>query len=174
MALVVLLKGVNVGGHRTFRPSLLAKDLARFGVVNIGAAGTFLIRKSVSRSLIRAEMSRRLPFETDVMICSGSDIARLVADDPFAGQPSSPDVIRFVSLLARRCPLSAVPLDLPSSGEWSLRVLTCRGRFVTGLHRREMKALRYLAQLEKLLGVPVTTRSWNTILAISRILEQEE
>ena len=45
MALVVLLRGINVGGHRAFRPKLLAGDLGRFDVVNIGAAGTFVVRK---------------------------------------------------------------------------------------------------------------------------------
>jgi len=38
MALVVFLRGINVGGHRTFRPSLLAKELAKFDIVNIGRA----------------------------------------------------------------------------------------------------------------------------------------
>jgi hypothetical protein len=33
-----------------------------------------------------------------------------------------------------------------------------------------MKAIGYLGQLEKLLGVPATTRNWNTILAIARTL----
>ena len=58
MALVVLLKGINVGGHRTFRPSVLAKELARFHVVNVGAAGTFVIRKPVNRATLRAEIRR--------------------------------------------------------------------------------------------------------------------
>ena len=82
MALVVFLKGVNVGGHRTFRPSVLAKELKRFDVVNVGAAGTFVIRKAVSRVKLRAELMRRLPFETALMICNGSDILRLASDDP--------------------------------------------------------------------------------------------
>jgi uncharacterized protein (DUF1697 family) len=42
MALVVFLRGVNVGGHRTFRPSILARELSDYGVVNVGAAGTFV------------------------------------------------------------------------------------------------------------------------------------
>lgn len=46
MVLVVLLRGVNVGGHRTFRPTTLAKQLAHLDAVNIGAAGTFVIRRS--------------------------------------------------------------------------------------------------------------------------------
>jgi hypothetical protein len=34
-----------------------------------------------------------------------------------------------------------------------------------------MRAIGYLGQLERVLGVPVTTRSWNTILRIARTLE---
>jgi hypothetical protein len=45
MALVVFIRGVNVGGHRTFRPSVLARGLSDYGVVNVGAAGTFVVRK---------------------------------------------------------------------------------------------------------------------------------
>jgi len=34
-----------------------------------------------------------------------------------------------------------------------------------------MKTIGYLGQIEKLFGVPVTTRNWNTIVAIVRILK---
>ena len=51
MAWVVFLRGVNVGGHKAFRPSVVAKDLAEFDVVNVGAAGTFVVRKSDQLSL---------------------------------------------------------------------------------------------------------------------------
>jgi hypothetical protein len=34
-----------------------------------------------------------------------------------------------------------------------------------------MKAISYLSQLDKLFGVPVATRNWNTIIAIARILK---
>jgi uncharacterized protein (DUF1697 family) len=169
MALVVFLKGVNVGGHRTFRPSVLAKELNRFDVVNVGAAGTFVVRKPVSQATLRPEIQRRLPFETHVMICNGRDILRLVSSDPFAGQPSGPGFARFVSVLSAR--RSAITLSLPASGRWCVKVLACHHRFVLGIYRREMKAIGYLGQLEKVLGAPVTTRNWNTLLAIARILK---
>lgn len=172
MAWVVLLRGVNVGGHRTFRPSALAKELKRFDVVNVGAAGTFVVRKAVSMPTLRAEILRRLPFEADVMICKGSDILRMASDDPFAGQDAGGNIVRFVSVLAtRRAPSSPIPLSFPAGGPWSLKVFACHDRFVLGLYRREMKAIGYLGQLDKVFGVPVTTRNWNTILAIARILK---
>lgn len=172
MAQVVLLKGVNVGGHRTFRPSLLARELKHFDVVNIGATGTFVIRKTVSQATLRAEIERRLPFDAEVMICNGKDILRLAAGNPFAGQKASPDIVQFVSVLAkRRPPLSPLPLSLPPTGDWSLKILAHQDRFVFGLYRREMRAIRYLDQLEKIFGVPVTTRNWNTIAQIARVLK---
>jgi uncharacterized protein (DUF1697 family) len=173
MALVVLLKGVNVGGHRTFRPSVLAKQLSPFDVVNVGAAGTFVVRGQASRSALRDAIARRLPFETDVMLCSGGDIVRFAARDVFADQPEGKNVVRFVSVLAaRRRRSPALPMELPSDGKWLLRIVACEHPFVFGVYRREMKAIGYLGQLEKVFGVPMTTRSWTTFLAIERILSR--
>jgi uncharacterized protein (DUF1697 family) len=171
MALIVLVKGANVGGHRTFRPSVLAKECHRFDVVNVGAAGTFVIRKPMSQGTLRAEITSRIPFEADVMICNGRDILRLVSQDPFAGHTCGPNMVRFVSVLAkRRRPSRSVPFDVPAGPEWSLRVIAYEDRFVWGFYRRQMKAISYLGQLENIFGVPVTTRNWSTILAIGRIL----
>ena len=172
MALVVLLKGVNVGGHRTFRPSAMAKSLRQFRTINVGAAGTFITRGPVSRRQLRAAIRRLLAFEAEVIICEGREICQLASRDPFAGQPSGREIVRFVSVLAkRRPPLSALPLDLPATGRWGLRVLAQHDRFVLGLYRREMKAISNLGQLEKIIGVPITTRSWSTIQLLAQRLE---
>jgi len=109
MALVVFLRGVNVGGYRTFRPSQLAAQLKHLEAINIGAAGTLVIRKRISASQLRAELARRLPFETEIVICNGRDVARLVSRDVFAGQPETKDIIWFVSVLARRPRADCVP-----------------------------------------------------------------
>lgn len=171
MALVVLLRGLNVGGHRTVRPTRLARQLRHFDAVNIGAAGTFVIRQPVSRAQLRAEVARMLPFAADIMICQGRDIIRLITHDFFSGHPARPDIVRFVSVLSRR-PRSAprLPMTLPSDGSWLLKLLARDGRFVVGLYRRHMKVIRYLGTLDELYGVPATTRNWNTIVAIAKVL----
>lgn len=172
MALVVLLRGVNVGGHRTFRPTALAEQLEHLDAVNIGAAGTFVIRQPVSRTELRAEVARRLPFEAEIVICQGREIVRLVARNPFADQPARRDIVRFVSVLARRPRLApATPMSLPAGGKWLLRILGSEDRFVFGVYRRQMKAVGYLGTLDRLFGVPVTTRNWNTIAAIVNVLD---
>ncbi|MGH9147845.1 MAG: DUF1697 domain-containing protein [Vicinamibacterales bacterium] len=171
VALVVLLRGVNVGGHRTFRPTTLAEQLRHFDVINIGTAGTFVIRQPVTRARLRAELARRLPFDAEIMICEGREIVRLMSQNHFAGQPVRADIVRFVSILSQR-PRSApsTPLSLPSSGRWLVKILASEGRFVFGMYRRHMKVISYLGTFDRLFGIPATTRNWNTITAIARVL----
>lgn len=171
MALVVLLRGINVGGHRVFRPTGLADQLKHLETVNIGATGTFVIRRPVAVARLRAELLRRLPFEAGITICQGRDFLRLIDQDPFANEPVPPGAVRFVSVLLKS-PRSApsLPVSFPSSGPWLLKVVARDRRFVFGLYRRHMKAIGYLGALDRLFGVPLTTRNWNTITAIARVL----
>ncbi len=175
MALVVFLRGVNVGGHRTFRPSILAQQLGGYDVTNVGAAGTFVVRRPGSRAKFRAALLRKLPFEAAIVLCEGRDLLRLEAENPFGSRPSAPDVVRFVSVLSKAGGLRAsLPVEFPSDGEWLVRVIGCEGQFVFGEYRRHMRTIGYLGQIDKLYGVPATTRNWNTINAILRILKNRK
>jgi uncharacterized protein (DUF1697 family) len=171
MRWVVFLRAVNVGGTNRCQPALIAKQLARFDIVNIGAVGTFVVRADVSESALRAAIARKLPFKCEIMICPARDITKLAAKDPFSGQPSGPDIVRFVSVLAKRLrALPPLPLSLPSDDDWLLKIIAIQDRFVLGLYRRQMKAISYLGKIEKRLGVAVTTRNWNTIEKVAKIL----
>jgi uncharacterized protein (DUF1697 family) len=170
VALVVLLRGVNVGGHRTFRPKELAAQLTHLDAVNIGAAGTFVIRKKVSPAKVRAELVSRLPFETEIMICEARELAGLMSH-PFANQPVRPGVTRFVSVLAKgSLPTVSLPICLPSADKWLLKIFARENQFVLGMYRRHMKVIGYLGKIDQLLGAPATTRNWNTIAAIAKVL----
>ncbi|HET7789157.1 MAG TPA: DUF1697 domain-containing protein [Myxococcales bacterium] len=171
MALVVFLRGVNVGGHRTFRPSLLARALRKYDVVNVGAAGTFVVRKPGPQGRFRAALLKKLPFEVEVALCEGESLVRLASENPFGAKPAAPDVTRFVSVLVTGATLQApLPFALPREGKWLVRVLGASDRFVFGMYRRHMKTIGYLGQMDRLLGARATTRNWNTIMTVARIL----
>jgi uncharacterized protein (DUF1697 family) len=173
MALVVFLRGVNVGGYRKFRPSVLARELSRYEVVNVGAAGTFVVQKPGAVAAFRSELQRRLPFETEVALCQGRDLIDLARSNPFGAETAGPDVVRFVSVLSRVGRLRPdLPIMFPAEGEWSLRVLGSSNRFIFGEYRRNMKAIGYLARIDQTFGAPATTRNWNTVQAVLRVLEQ--
>ena len=171
MAWVVFLRAVNVGGANRCQPALIAKQLARFGIVNIGAVGTFVVRKNVSESTLRAAIAKKLPFKCEIMICPARDVMKLASKDPFEQQPSGPEITRFVSVLHKRPPAPpSLPLSLPSDDNWLLKIIALQNRFLLGVYRRQMKAISYLGKIEKLLGMPVTTRNWNTMQKVVQIL----
>jgi uncharacterized protein (DUF1697 family) len=151
---------------------VLAKELSDYDVVNVGAAGTFVVRKPGSQAKFRAELLRKLPFKTAVVICNGRELTRLAMENPFGAEPPHSELIRFVSILPKAGLVTAsLPITVPPDGEWLLRIIEAKNQFVFGVYRRHMKTIGYLGQIDKLLGSPATTRNWNTIMAVVRILK---
>jgi hypothetical protein len=49
--------------------------------------------------------------------------------------------------------------------------MASKGQFVFGMYRRHMKTIGYLGEIDRLFDVPATTRNWNTITAVVRVLK---
>jgi hypothetical protein len=130
------------------------------------------VRKPRSAAAFRKALLRELPFETDVVLCEGRDLLRLENKNPFAAEPVPAGVVQFVTILSKaggcRAPL---PVMFPPEGDWLVRVMASQGQFVFGMYRRHMKTIGYLGQIDKLYDVPATTRNWNTIGTVLRILK---
>ena len=147
--------------------------MSDYDVISVGTAGTFVVRKPGSPAKFRTALLRKLPFVAEVVLCDGRDLMRLETENPFAAEPSSRDVVRFVSVLSKAGAVQAsLPVTFPSDRAWLVRVIASQGQFVFGMYRRHMKTIGYLGQIDKLYGVPATTRNWNTIMAIVRILKE--
>jgi uncharacterized protein (DUF1697 family) len=175
MALIVFLRGINVGGHRALRSSMLARDLAAYDVVNVGAAGTLVVRKPLSRTKFLAELRRKLPFEAAVSFCDARDLIRLETENPFGAEPFDQDVVRFVSILSKASRGKAsLPIAFPPGEKWFVRIIGSRKRLVFGEYRRHMRTIGYLGEIDAFLGAPATTRSWSTMLSVLRILKDSE
>ena len=53
------------------------KNWGIYDAVNVGAAGTLVVRKPGLRAKFLAELRRKLPFEATIACCDGSDLIRL-------------------------------------------------------------------------------------------------
>ena len=175
MSLVVFLRGANVGGHKVFRPAAVAAELSAYDVVNIGAAGTFVVRKAVSAATFRTALRRCLPIDAEVMLCRGSEVIDLAAAAPFPPHSSRPELRPFVSVLARRpTKLPPLPYIQPDGKDWEVQLLAVQGRFVLSWWRHTARARLYPNEVvEKKLLVAATTRNWDTIGKIHRLLQDE-
>jgi uncharacterized protein (DUF1697 family) len=172
MALLVFLRGMNVGGHRRLRPSELARTLERFGVVSIGAAGTFVVRRPGRRARFMAELRRRLPDDAIVATCDSLDLERLETDSPLADARSGADLVPFVSVLSKPSRRHVLlPTVIPRDGQWFVRIVGRRQRLVYGVYRRHMKTIGHLGRIDDLFAAPATTRSWSTMLTVLRAVD---
>jgi uncharacterized protein (DUF1697 family) len=172
MAHVVFLRGVNVGSARRFQPSALARELVHLGAANLGAAGTFVIRKHLSEAALRAEFAGRLPFTTDLMICRSAELEKLTATDPFPTTGLPPHSRRFVSVLARKPRrLPPLPFSYPVGEHWQVQVVGVSGNLAWSLWRRVGGSfVDPNSVIEKYLGVRATTRNWNTVVRLCNVL----
>jgi uncharacterized protein (DUF1697 family) len=170
MRWVVFLRGANVGKHNRFQPAILAKELSKFGVVNIGAVGTFVVREDVSEDALRA--AQKLPFKCEVMVCSATAILDLANENPFAGEETE-NIEAYVTVLSKRpVTIPLLPVYAPAEEKWEIKILRVVGTGVLSLRRRTKDGRFYPNEIvEKKFGVAGTTRNWNTILKAGKILK---
>jgi uncharacterized protein (DUF1697 family) len=172
MPSVVFLRAVNVGGTNRCQPALIAKQLAKFDIVNIGAVGTFVVRENVSEAALRAALARKLPFKCEIMICPAKEIVDLKKKNLFSGERGD-DIDAHVSVMAQRPPkIPKLPIYVPSPDKWEIKIANVTGRAVICLRRRAKNGRLYPnAVIEKQFGIAATTRSWGTIEKVAKILE---
>jgi uncharacterized protein (DUF1697 family) len=105
------------------------------------------------------------------MICSGDDILRLISEEPFAGEPCAPEIVRFVSVLGNSPrALPVLPLSLPAGEEWLVKIVAVRESFAFGLYKRRPGTISVFSQIEKYLGTSITTRNWNTFVKLLQLV----
>jgi hypothetical protein len=139
MALIVFLRGINVGGHRTLRPSILARDLGAYDVVNVGTAGTLVVSNPGSRADFLSSLRRKLPAGAVVAFCDSRDLVRLEMEHVFKNEQPRPDLAQFVSVLSKAGRSKAsFPAVIPEDGEWFVKIIGSRSRLVFGVYRRHM------------------------------------
>ena len=172
MASVVFLRGVNVGGHKVFRPSVLVAALAPLDVVSIGAVGTFVVRGNAGESRIRSAFRKSLPFDAQLMLCPARDLVALVDANPFSDAVSRKADNHYICVLENE-PRTPPPLPLyaPEGRDWQVAITAIHGAFVAALFRRVGPTTLYPNQVvEKRFGLASTTRGWPTILKVRQVL----
>src|SRR5437588_539266 len=122
MRWVVFLRAANVGKHNRFHPAILAKELAKFGVVNVGAVGTFVVREDVREVDLRSELVRKLPFQCEVLICPAKEIADLARANPFSGEGRD-NIEAYVTMMAKTpASVPKLPIYAPTKEKWEVKI----------------------------------------------------
>ncbi|HET7224547.1 MAG TPA: DUF1697 domain-containing protein [Candidatus Eisenbacteria bacterium] len=170
---VVFMRAANVGGHNVFRPAQLAAALAHLDVVNVGAAGTLLVRGRSTPGAVAREVRAHMAFEPELIVRPAREILALVRSDPFAGVRFPNGVRGWVAALdSAPSKRPALPLTRPQGRPWSVRIERTTGAFALGTYRRTPAGSVFpSAVVESALGVRATTRWWETFVRVAELIE---
>lgn len=172
---VAFLRAVNVGG-RTVKMSELAAKVAATGFGNVR---TFIASGNVLFDAPGADPDRHarkleqalvdwLGFPVAVMARTLPQLEAMVEANPFKGELRERDAKLYVSFLWEPPKVALeLPMLLPKEG---LKLFRIDGREAYGISTRLAEGKHGVPNFEKLIGVPVTTRNWNTV---RRIIESE-
>ena len=167
---VAFLRAVNVGG-RVVRMADLTKRLGALGLQDVStfiASGnvcfTALGEPDALAKRIESELLDWLGYPVAVMVRTWAELEALAASNPFRGVARAPDAKLYVTFLWEP-PTKKVRLPRVSEKE-GLRLFRITGREAFMVAERLASGKFGVPNLpiEKELGVPATTRNWNTIL----------
>ena len=167
------LRAVNVGG-RVVRMSELAQRLTAMGLVDVKtfiASGnvTFSAPSESTESLgrrIGADLEAWLGYPVAVMVRTWDEMLALVASNPFKGVRREVDAKLYVCFLWEK-PSKAPKLPIVNARD-GIKLFRIVEREAFMISQRLESGVFGVpnVNIEKALGMPCTTRNWNTVLRL--------
>ena len=178
---ISLLRGINVGGHKSIKMEALRalyESLGLRGAQTYVQSGNVVFR-TAARDLaplarrIEARIEQTFGFRPAVMVRSSSELREVIRRNPFAARRGiEPGKLLVTFLAADPIPDAREKLlDIKADPE-ELRI---EGRelyayYPNGIGRAKLSA----ALIEKALKMPGTGRNWNTVTKLLEIAEKLE
>lgn len=170
---ILLLRGV---GGRTQFDHYLLKALLRaegFDAVRVhGHSGNAVLCSDLGAEEVArragAALIREAGFYNGLQLVPGADWAAMVEGNPFPVAAGTPSTLHMGVLGAEPDPRRVEAIRRLGNGRDSLEV---RGRAVYLHVPAGFSRSRMAGRFDRGIGVPVTTRSWSTVLALLELLD---
>jgi uncharacterized protein (DUF1697 family) len=178
MRYVAFLRALNVAGHARVAMAdvctLFEKAGCR-GAKSVGHAGNLLWTQPAGKApeeQLRAALRRLLGQAPEIMVRTARDMRRIVEANPFDALASDKAVKLYVVFLARQ-PKQMPPLPVRLEKE-ALELVAVTGREAYVISRKKPGTVMYGFPnqfVERALGVPATSRNWNTVVKIAGMVK---
>ncbi|MDP9239899.1 MAG: DUF1697 domain-containing protein [Actinomycetota bacterium] len=174
---VVLIRGINVGGHAKLAMADLRRLLAELGYDGVRThlqSGNAVVTTSKAATTVAKEVEKAIAKELDVrprvLVRSRDELAKVIEGNPMPDAVSDGSRF-FVTFLSAEPPKGALdgldPADFAPDA-WDLSGRELYMRCPDGL--RDSKLAKALT--EKRLGVTATTRNWNTVTKLLALADE--
>jgi len=175
--LVTMLRGINVGGQKKLSMETLREIFKGFGFTNIRTyvqSGNVVFESPVQEpSLLTESIETRIEhtcgFHVEVFIRQAQELKRILAGNPFLNDRHEDPSKLHVTFLYRpptkslwsQLTISANTVDEFARGELAIYLFGPNGYGKTKLSN---------SYFERKLGMPLTTRNWNTVNALYKMV----
>ena len=168
---VALLRAVNVGGRkvpmaelRTVLADLGYDDVETY--LQSGNATFTAMERSAAKvgQAVEAAIEKAFGFATPVIVTTPKAVAAIASANPFKGVDTKEVHVAFLSEQPKAAAAKAFPADRFAPDELRVGKKAAYLHYPNGVGRSKMTN----ALIEKHLGVTATTRSWNTVTALSK------
>jgi uncharacterized protein (DUF1697 family) len=169
-AYVALLRGVNIGPNKRIAMADLRALVEGLGyddvktLVNSGNVVFTVERKKVNATLAReieAALRERHGLDVGVVVRSGGEMAKIVANNPFPEAAATPKLLHVSFLDRKPEPDKVAALQEVDRGEDDFRVIGTE--VYLSVPNGLSGAVVNVNGLDKALGVVATSRNWNTV-----------
>jgi uncharacterized protein (DUF1697 family) len=178
---VAFLRGINVGGNTLIKMTDLKTAFESIGlknVVSVLTSGNVVFEAissapTVLKRQIEEMLATRFGVPVVAILRTASQISKLIKSNPFQGRKLSPQIKLQVTFLAKENKTSAkFPIALPAKEFQIVQVSSGEICSVVDLSTNA-RTPELMKVLEKQFGKGVTTRTWNTIEKVAKVLTAE-
>jgi uncharacterized protein (DUF1697 family) len=174
---IVLLRGINVGGHRRIAMADLRALLTRLGYespLTYLQSGNVVLSSTQSARQVQQTIERGLAAEfgdgIEVFVRTRKELADVIARDPL-GKIADNASRYFVTFLSGKPAVAAV--QAAAAADVGAEQFVVAGTLIytwcpTGLHNSKLAKLLS----EKRLGVRATARNWNTVVKLLELVDE--
>src|SRR3954447_9028821 len=169
---VALLRGINVGRARQVDMPRLREVLTAHGHEEVRThlrSGNVVLDSPLKETELAADVREAIEaefgFDVPVVVRTGSDLAAVVAGDPFATVATDP--ARYLVTFLPEPPAAANVDALPraDAGEYLVRGRELYLWLPDGVQNTPLASWKW----DRLLGVPGTGRNWNTVTKLAEL-----
>ena len=174
---VAFLRGINVGGHHKVPMAELKIALQKLGLLNIRTllnSGNVIFDVSDDSQLnlektISEHLEKSFGFPIPTIIRTSEEIMGLLNSDPFKGEVLSKNMRYYVSFLQNA---STTDLPLPwTSEDNAYKIIDNKDQNILSvLDVSISQTSKAMDMLKKNYGKGITTRNWNTVERIGKLL----
>jgi len=177
-AFIALFRGINVGGNNILPMKELVCVLEALGMQNVETyiqSGNVIFRsKVVDTALlarkIGAAIKKSHGFEPQVLLLDSTALNKAIEANPYPDAEATPSTlhVNFLAAIPHEPDLEALERIRAKSERFHLAGDVLYLHAPDGIGRSKLAA-----SMERLLGVPLTSRNWNTVRKLQKMLALE-